>query len=231
MKSIAAILFLILSFQAFSAEEITKTPTGIALDTSWKQDVYQFAVKNVRHASWGLTHSERNYQIAKKLAEKENIVIDLDVLFVSAYLHDLGGIAPFEVVGVDHAVRSVELVEPMLKEWGFPMEKWEQVKEMILAHTYYTSTTSSKQALAFRDADVLDFLGSIGVARILAITTEPGTNEYSLQPTVGILKDFSKSMAGKCSLNACREFAKSRQAELVQFLNSLNAASFNGEAL
>lgn len=208
-----------------------QTTTGVALDTDWKKSIYQFALKSVRHPSWGIAHSERNYQLTKILADKEGIELDLDVVFASAFLHDLGGLNGFEKEGVDHAVRSAELIEPMLANWGFPMEKWPQVKEMILGHTYYTATPASKAVQTFRDSDVLDFLGAIGVARILAITQEAGTSDLTLKPTVDILKSFSKTMAAKCSLDACKELAKPRQLELDRFLNSLNKSSLNGKAL
>lgn len=100
-----------------------QTSTGIALDTEWKKKVFAYAQKNVVHPSWGIMHSERDYQITKKLAADSKITLDLDVLFAAAFLHDLGGIGQFQAEGVDHAVRSVQLVEPLLREWGFPMEK------------------------------------------------------------------------------------------------------------
>lgn len=208
-----------------------ETPTGIVLNTVWKQRVYEFAQSNVRHPSWGLSHSERDYQVTLLLAKREGFPVDGDVLFAAAFLHDLGGLPPFEQAGVDHAVRSVQVIEPLISQWGFPMEKWPQVKEMILGHTYYGPKPSSPQALAFRDADILDFLGAIGVARILAVTQEAGRASDTLGPTVGTLKSFAEKMARGCSLSACREMAIPRQRELQQFLINLHAESFQEKAL
>lgn len=230
MKSLFIALSLSFSMHAF-ADPVSQTATGIPLDTAWKQQVYDYAQANVKHPSWGLTHSERNYQVSLALAEKEEIVIDRDVLFVSAFLHDLGGIAGHEAEGVDHAVRSVELIEPLLIEWKFPMQKFDHVKEMILGHTYYGEKPKSPQALIFRDADILDFLGIIGIARILAIPQEPGRSDGTLNPPVNILKNFSKSMADKCSLQACVKMAEPRKKELDQFLQNLDLQSFGGKAL
>lgn len=230
MKSLFIALSLSFSITAL-ADTTSQTATGIALDTEWKQQVYDYAKANIKHPSWGLTHSERNYQVSLELAAKEGIAIDRDVLFVSAFLHDLGGIAGHEAEGVDHAVRSVELIEPLLVQWKFPMQKFEQVKEMILGHTYYGEKPKSLQAQAFRDADILDFLGVIGVARILAIAQEPGRSDGTLNPPVSILKSFSKSMADKCSLQACVKMAAPRKNELDQFLQNLDLQSFGGKAL
>lgn len=229
-KIIFTLLMLNVSIAAM-ANTVSQTATGIALNTEWKQQVYAYAKANVKHPSWGLAHSERGYQVSLALADKEDFVIDLDVLFVASFLHDLGGIAPHDSPDVDHAVKSVELIEPLLTQWEFPMQKFAQVKEMILGHTYYGPKPESQQAQAFRDADILDFLGAIGVARILAITQEPGRTDGTLTPTVNILKSFTKALPDKCSLQACKEMAEPRKKELDQFLLNLDTQSFGGRAL
>ncbi|MGZ3694939.1 MAG: HD domain-containing protein [Bdellovibrionota bacterium] len=220
-------LFLVSSVQA----AVLTTPTGIALDSEWKKQTYAFAVKNVVHPAWGLAHSERDYQVTKTLAYKEGIPVDEEALFAAAFLHDIGGLAAFEKKGMDHAERSVEVIEPLLTSWGFPMEKWTQVKEIILGHTYYSPKPNSKIAQAFRDSDILDFLGAIGVARLLAVTEESGFSDGTLKPTVATLKAFATSMADNCSLAACREMAAPRQKELNEFLSLLDNETLNGKAL
>jgi uncharacterized protein len=206
----------------------TTTPTGVALDTPWKLAVYQFAQKNVVHPAWGIAHSERDYQVSKELARLSNIALDEDVLFVSAYLHDIGGIAPYDKTGVDHAQRSVEVIEPLLIQWGFNMAKWPAVKEMILGHTYYGSKPQSEPAQVFHDADVLDFMGVIGAARILAAAP---SGKNTLLPSVNILTEFAKTMLQNCLLAACTQMAQPRQVQLNSFLQILNQQSFNGKAL
>jgi hypothetical protein len=129
MKTLAAAL---LVFASIAQADMPHTASGIPIDTDWKVKEYAYAVQNVVHPSWGITHSERDYQVTKKLADAQGIALDLDVLFACAFLHDLGGIGSFAQPGVDHAVRSAQLAEPLLQAWGFPMEKWAQVKEMIL---------------------------------------------------------------------------------------------------
>ena len=211
--------------------EVLTTPTGIPLDADWKRKVYSFAQKNVVHPAWGLAHSERNYQVAKSLAQKEGIQIDEDVLLAASFLHDLGGIGSFAKPGVDHAERSVEIIEPLLTAWGFPMGKWPQVKAMILGHVYYGAKPDSPAVMVFRDADILDFLGSVGVARIMAVTLEDGFSDGTLKPTVGTLKGFAGTLAEKCSLSACRDMAAPRVKEMQEFLSSLNQETFQENAL
>lgn len=230
MKKIIFILFAFNFSNRALAESVSQTATGIPVDTEWKQQVYEYAKANVKHPSWGITHSERDYQVSLALAEKEGFVMDRDVLFVASFLHDLGGIAPHDSPGVDHAAQSVQIIEPLLSKWGFPMDKFVHVKEMILGHTYYGPKPGSQQAQAFRDADIIDFLGAIGAARIIAITQE-GRMDGNLTSTVNILKNFTKALPEKCSLQACKAMAEPRKKELDQFLLNLDTQSFGGKAL
>lgn len=207
------------------------TQTGIPLDTEWKSKVFDFAKKNVTHPSWGIAHSERDYQVALTIAQQEGVALDLDVLFAAAFLHDLGGIGAFAKAGVDHAARSVELVEPVLREWGFPMEKWPKVQDMILGHSYYGPAPTSDQSLAFRDADIVDFLGSIGIARILAVTQEPGREHSTLGPTVNLLRGFLNELPAKAHFESARKMANTRASELRRFLQSLDSMTWGGAAL
>lgn len=221
--------FLMLTSLAFAG--VDTTPTGIPLDTEWKVQAYAFAVKNVVHPSWGISHSERNYQLTKKLALAEGVPLDLDVLFVASFFHDLGGLTGFEKEGVDHAVRSVELVEPLVKSWGFPMEKWSDVKDMILGHTYYGPAPTKPQSVAFRDADILDFLGAIGISRIMAITTEAGRASPVLKPLVDTLRSFQTKFLDKLGLNASRVEVQPKLKHMRDYFEELDRESLNGKAL
>lgn len=99
---------------AINAESPPQTATGIVLSSPWMTTIYQYAREHSVHPSWGLAHSERNYHNAKALARTEDTTLDDEVLFAAAFLHDLGGLAAVAKKDVDHAVRSVELAEPLL---------------------------------------------------------------------------------------------------------------------
>ncbi len=215
-KLLMVLLFTGLSFHA-AAES---TASGIPLNSAWKVKAYDFAKKTTVHPAWGLPHAERNYHVTKELAAKEGFKVDEEVLFAAAFLHDVGGFAPYFDQNVDHAVKSAEVVLPMLKTWGFPAEKLESVKELILGHVYYGPAPKTKSAQAFRDADVLDFLGAIGIARVMAITPEASP---SLNPTLSMVKDFRDNYASTCSLHASQEEAKIRSAQMDGFLNAIEA--------
>jgi uncharacterized protein len=203
------------------------TPTGLPLDTGWKQQEYDYAVKNVKHPAWGLAHAERDLQIALELAAQEKLPVDRDVLFAAAYLHDLGGLEGFEKEGVDHGVRSAELAEPLLKGWGFPMAKFPLVKEVIVGHVYYGPAPTGAEARVFHDADLLDFLGPMGIVRLMAATAPSATMAGNLKTA----KQFAVDLPKKLTTASARKQAEVRVAEMESFFKALDPYTYGGKAL
>lgn len=116
--------------------------------------------------SHNFEHIQRVYKLALELAGGEDI--DLDVLKISVYLHDIGG--PTEVKDktgkVDHAVEGAKIAEPFLTSLGLPEEKIKHILKCIISHRYRTdSKPESLEAKILFDADKLDSIGAIGIAR------------------------------------------------------------------
>ncbi len=189
------------------------TPAGIPLDSEWKRAVYAQANTRFQHPSWGVRHSERNYVLGTALAEAEGLAVDADVLFAAAFLHDWGGIEPFAVAGVDHAVRSVELAEPFLAGAGFPMEKFPAVRAAILGHMY-DKEPEGPEAIVLHDADALDFLGALGAARLLAATGDRPDYDQAL----GRIERFAVAIPPRLRTAAARDIAGPRVARMLEFL-------------
>lgn len=82
------VLLALLPF-SLSVWSASTTPTGIPLDKPWKVALQEFAVKNVVHASWGYSHSERNYHNTKWISDTEGLYAgqrlrgDRDLVYVS----------------------------------------------------------------------------------------------------------------------------------------------------
>jgi uncharacterized protein len=143
---------------------------GVPLSSPWRAAVYAHARAKLLHPAWGWRHSERNFLLARQIAREEGLTIDEDVLFAAAFLHDAGAVAPFARDGVDHAVRSAELAEPLLRQARFPMAKFPAVKAAILGHMFDKPPGAGDEAIILHDADALDFLGATGIARRLSAT-------------------------------------------------------------
>lgn len=228
-ESMKILFFLILLIFARATDAQTHTPTGIPLDAEWKIKLNEFAIQHVVHQSWGYPHAERNFHLTLKLAELEGIKVDHDILFAAALLHDLGGLPPYEQKGVDHGLRSAEIGIPLLLSLGFPESKIDEVKKIIIAHIYYGPMPTGELAKLFRDADILDFLGTIGIARLLAANVELG-KKPELENSIRSIKTFMQQLPKELNSKSAQTEAIVRVKEMSQFLTSLNAYTYSGLA-
>ena len=192
------------------------SPAGIPAESPWRAAVLAHATEHFQHPGWGWRHSERDYLLAMAVAEAEGLTVDPDVMFAAAFLHDWGGIEPFAAPGVDHAERSVELAEPFLREAGFPMDKFPAVRAAILGHVY-DREPEGPEAVALHDADLLDFLGATGAARMLAVTGERPDYDQAL----GRIERFAAELPERLKTSAAREMAAPRVAAMTAFLEAL----------
>lgn len=156
------------------------------------------------------------------LARAEGVVVDDDALYAAAYLHDMGGIPPYAKAGVDHGDRSIQLVDSVLRDAGFPMEKSALVKEIIDHHQYYRPPDTLAVAVLFRDADILDFLGAVDVARILSLTTREKFTP-DLPHAVEAIRQNMLQMPGRLQSAAAKREGAKRVAEMQRYLDELAA--------
>lgn len=210
----------------------SEPPADIPLDEPWRRDVYDFTRDNLEHSAWGLAHAERDYLLAKELAAKSHLKVDDDVLFAAAFLHDMGGFPPFAKEGVDHADRSAELCHTVLLPAGFPLEKIEAVRDAIETHSYYSQDEPmTPEAKVLHDADTLDFLGAVGVARILSITgQEPFTPD--LASSVALIENLAEAAPGSIKSGPYAEaMVERRLQEMQAFLEQLDQQTHDGTHL
>jgi len=207
-----------------------KTKAGIELNKPWKVEIYQFSKENLQHSAWGVSHYERNYLLAKKIAKLENIKIDEDVLFATAFLHDIGVFKSYVVEGEEHSKTATDNIVSILQPSGFPMEKINGVNTSIISHMFYAQVSKNNIARIFHDADTLDFLGNIGIARIISITTR---DEWATDLTTAIktIEDFNKELPEKLIFKSSKAIANKRVKEAVLFIQSLKQESKEGLAL
>jgi uncharacterized protein len=154
------------------------------------------------------------------LARAEGISVDDDALYAAAYLHDMGGLPPYAKPGVDHGDRSAQLVDSVLRQAGFPMEKAPLVREIVSHHQYYRPPDTLAVAILFRDADILDFLGAIDIARILSLTTRERIAP-DLPRAVEVIRRNMVEMPGRLQTPAARREGERRVVEMQRFLEAL----------
>jgi uncharacterized protein len=232
MKLRVTVLVLLIAGKSASAQAPTSastTPAGIALDAPWKQAVFAFASEKLQHSAWGVSHSERDYLVATRLAAESKLEIDTDVLFAAAFLHDVGAFEAFRKEGVDHTDRAAELVPDILKDAGFPAAKVPMVQDAVRNHMYYRADAKFAESVVLHDADTLDFLGTIGIARILSLTTRHRWAN-DLATAAKTLDGFNTDLPPKLLTTAAKKIAPVRAAESRAFLDVLKAETEDGKA-
>jgi len=189
----------------------------------WRAGVRDLAAKNFKNPAWGYSHCMRDYALARELAAADHAAVDDDVLFAAAYLHDLAAFKPWENDKLDHSDVAADIVDTILKGTGFPMAKIDAVRGAIRTHMYYRDPVGP-EALYLHDADALDWLGAIGVARIIALV-DPNGGSPDGPKAVKMLEDNLKNVPARVLSLAGKAMVPPRKAELEAFLKDLRRES------
>ena len=197
--------------------------------TDWRAALHSFALAHLHHSAWGLAHAQRDYESTMALGREESIALDSDVVYAAAYLHDLAGSPPYDTSKMDHADHAAELAGPILHDAGFPMEKLARVQDVIRGHMYYREPAPSAEARLFHDADTLDFLGAIGIARMISITD--ARSSTSLPQEVATLRSSVDDLPKHLTSKAAQREAVKRVAQMRAFLDALSAQTDTLSAL
>lgn len=186
---------------------------------AWRMMLEKLADRSFKHPAWGASHARRDYELAKSLAAADDKTLDDDVLYAASLLHDMAAFPPWEKTGVDHADRAAELVDSVLKDTGFPMAKVGRVKEAIRTHMFDRDPVAP-EAVYLHDADALDWLGAIGVARTIALVDEKG-GAPTLPDAVKSLQEYVTAVPGRIVSPGGKALLKKRLPILQKFLADL----------
>lgn len=109
-------------------------------------------------------HTQRVYDMAVKLAKSEKA--NLKVVKLAALLHDIARKKEAEL-GLCHAVEGTKMAKRILKKEKYDEETIEHVADCISTHRFSKKIKpKTKEAAILQDADRLDALGAIVIARI-----------------------------------------------------------------
>jgi uncharacterized protein len=185
----------------------------------WKEHVLELAAQ-LTHVAWGASHSRRVYESALFLARQEGWPVDPELLWAAGYLHDVGALERYRLAGIDHADRSVQVAGDVLAVAGFPEEKIARVQEIVRGHMFYREPAAAPEAVVFHDADTLDFLGFIGITRLLAIV---GLDDWApdMRAAVDRIVQFSGELPARLHTPHARQLGEARQAEMHAYLAGL----------
>ena len=117
---------------------------------------------------WAVAHAKRLLKLVEQIGV--DAPYDFQVLELAAYMHDWGAFPTYIQKGVEHAIRSRQVVEAeILPRLDLAAEQKIILLETIELHDYRdVRPPVSTEALLLREADMLEFLGMIGMAREFA---------------------------------------------------------------
>ncbi|MFA5184623.1 MAG: HD domain-containing protein [Patescibacteria group bacterium] len=150
------------------------------------------AAEELKHcAAHDMDHVMRVYNLALTIAQEEPGV-DLEVLEAATLLHDIGGLKEAEdpTGQTDHAAVGAAMARPIIEAVGFPAAKISHVQACILSHRYRTDNKPQTiEAKILFDADKLDAIGAIGIARGFAWV---GKNNAKIYKRVDDLEAYAR---------------------------------------
>jgi hypothetical protein len=217
------VLLAALTFGSLASIAADPPTPSIERTGDWRASVRHFAEVNLKHPAWGWSHSVRDYELAKELAATDRVTLDDDVLYAAAYLHDVAAFAPYRKPDVDHLDEAARIVESLLSGTGFPMAKIEAVRGAIRTHMFERDP-SGPEAIYLHDADALDWLGAIGVARIFGLVDPNGGNPDG-PAAVKRLENYLAKVPPRIVSKAGKAKSPERVRELEQFLKTLRSES------
>ena len=141
----------------------------------------------------GFDHILRVFRMAERLAAEEGA--DLEIVRAAALLHDAQGSQTEggEAGRQDHHHASSDFARQILESEGWTPDKIAAVQHCIRAHRFRDNTEEpqSLEAKILFDADKLDVIGAVGVARTIAFDVVVNQPIYS-QPSQRFMESGEK---------------------------------------
>lgn len=134
------------------------------------------AQRMVTDPAHDLAHLDRVWVNARAIADSET---DMRVLLAACYLHDLVNLAKDDPDRHLASRKSASEAEPLLIELGYAQDHIRAIQHAIEAHSFSANITpETPEARILRDADRLDALGAIGIARNFSVSGALGRALY-----------------------------------------------------
>ncbi len=129
-------------------------------------------------AAHDLNHVLRVVRSAKELCQAEKA--RPEIVVPAAYLHDCFTYPKDHPERKNSAFLAADKAIGFLGEINYPTEYFEAIHHAIITHSFSANVTpQTLEAEIVQDADRLDALGAIGIARCIQVSATFGTTLYS----------------------------------------------------
>jgi uncharacterized protein len=141
-------------------------------------------------------HTLRVYDLCRRIGAVEQA--DMEVLLVAAYLHDIGRCYQDRSNGaICHAEKGCQLAEPLVQGLALRDDQKTNILHCIRSHRFRGNhTPETREARVLFDADKLDAIGAVGVARAFLFAGEVGARLHNPDVRVADTKPYSENDTG-----------------------------------
>jgi uncharacterized protein len=145
------------------------------------EDIRTFAMKCFSKAtgSHDWDHTQRVYNLCMHIGEVEGA--DMEVLKIAAYLHDVGRPYQDESKGtICHGEKGADMARALLEEYPVSDTQKANIIHSIKSHRFRGKCQpETLEAKILFDADKLDAIGAIGIARTFQFAGELGAKLHN----------------------------------------------------
>ncbi len=194
--------------------------------------VKEIAYKHFKGArgSHNWDHTLRVCRLCEHLGAAEGV--DLDVVLVAAYLHDIARDCQDDSSGaVCHAEEGARMAAPIVARLAFTENQKENILHCIRTHRFRGDfQPQTPEARVLFDADKLDAIGAVGVARAFLFAGEVGARLHGNDANLEDTRPYSSEDTGyrEFKLKLCkikdrmqtregRKLARGRHAFMEKF--------------
>ncbi|MFH2219449.1 MAG: HD domain-containing protein [Pseudomonadota bacterium] len=173
----------------------TGTPGG---GVSFLGDVRNIAKRmfDTSRESHDWDHTLRVYRLCERIGAVEGA--DMGVLGVAAYLHDIGRCYQDATNGaVCHAEKGAQMARPIVSNLPLSEDQKQNIIHCVRSHRFRGGhPPETPEAKVLFDADKLDAIGAVGVARAYLFAGEVGARLHNSEVDVEKTKPYSKEDTG-----------------------------------
>ncbi|MBM2819040.1 MAG: metal dependent phosphohydrolase [Nitrosarchaeum sp.] len=136
--------------------------------------------RNSSDSAHNFQHVMRVYKNAKKICKKENA--DEKLVLSAVLLHDIVSYPKSDQRSKLSSMESAIESKKILKKYNFSLEEIQIISDAIRDHSFSRNKTSTTiEGKILQDADRLDALGAIGIARVFAVGGFEKRSFYNVQ--------------------------------------------------
>lgn len=166
--------------------------------------------------SHGMDHTDRVTRMCRVIGEAEHA--DMDILIPAAILHDIARPREKEK-GLPHEIEGARMAEEFLAGIGYDRSRIPAIASAIRTHRFSTGNNpETPEAKILSDADKLDAMGAVGIARTFMRAAEHGGD---IDDAVFHFHDKLLKLRDRMYTETGKRIAHERHAQLVTFLDAL----------